>query len=267
MRSILLLAGVLVLAACSADSRITDPSGGTIVTTRGRMSVNVGGGETDAMSPIVERCEDHVGGFCEGDYGSGTPWDAPIYPACTLDPQSCEFVGGGGGYVANPVPPEPTPDLYDSSVAQDPNCQSTTNVHELAWCVGNLPSPGQRSLINAALARMSLKGGTCAVMAAVGQALLNNNKIRLTPVSANYAWGGAAPVSQGSAGWMLLSDYWTNVAFDIRHPNVRVDSQGVTHTRTLQQLLAHEIDHLRGQGHTDFDGYDTPNANSCSDVP
>jgi len=104
-------------------------------------------------------------------------------------------------------------------------------------------------------------------MAAVGQALLNNNMIHLFARNTYTPdFGGAAPLNERSAGWMLLSDYWPDVAFDMIHPAIQTDAQNVTHTRTLQQLLAHEIDHLRGFGHIDFYGYDTPHSQACSDV-
>ena len=66
----------------------------------------------------------------------------------------------------------------------------------------------------------------------------------------------------------MLNEYWANTAFDALHKLIQFDSQGVSHDRTLQQLLAHEIDHLRfGGAHADPDGFETANSRACSDVP
>jgi len=73
---------------------------------------------------------------------------------------------------------------------------------------------------------------------------------------------------RGSGIWITLSDYWTDLAWDNRHLGIRTDSHGVIHNLDLQQVLAHELDHLNsGPAHTDSDGYDTTNSTTCGDIP
>ncbi len=264
IKRIVVVAVLMLLAACSVD-RATGGPGEAVGTARTGQKSLGGNVSPDAMSIIVERCEDHVGWFCDGDYGAGFPDDPPIFNSCTLYPETCEYRNGGGEAVANPVVAPPSVDSYDGMVSVGPNCNSPQNAHEVAWCTGVLPSQTQRSRLSAALSRMAAKGGTCAVSANIGQTLLANNQMK---IASNYSFGGAAPGNQGANGWIVLNEYWANTAFDALHELIQFDSQGVSHARTLQQLLAHEIDHLRfGGAHADPDGFETANSRACSDVP
>lgn len=78
-----------------------------------------------------------------------------------------------------------------------------------------------------------------------------------------------APLSAGTGGWMVLSRTWTAQYPDSDH--VTQMSPDEPQHRDLQQVLAHELDHLKGSDHigaqtSNPDMFNTPNSNACSDI-
>jgi hypothetical protein len=108
-------------------------------------------------------------------------------------------------------------------------------------------------------------GGTCATLADSFTVMLANDRVRMYNSKATDAFSAAvAHVGVGTTGWMVISRGWTSTNYDSAHPTVNEPVQ-----RTLQQTIAHEMDHIMGLFHLAGDGgkYSTPNSSACSDVP
>ena len=180
---------------------------------------------------------------------------------CTETSIICGDSGGGTYNAPSPsLPPLPSPDVFTSSDSI-PSCTSPANIHALAWCVGRVPPPAERALIQAAITRMLALGGVCATRAGTLQGLLEKDRIKLV-VPVEYPYGGAAPQGGGDNSWIVLSFAWVTNFFDASHA-----TSGEPYQRTLQQTLAHEADHLAGLAHTDSAGILTPNSLACDDLP
>jgi hypothetical protein len=106
---------------------------------------------------------------------------------------------------------------------------------------------------------MHALGGTCSTLATIGDALVSSNRIHVFKSGA-FPFGGAAPVGAGSGpnAYMVISTSFTDVHYDRAHA-----TKGEPYRRTLQEVLAHELDHLAGQGHADPGTYTTPNSEAC----
>lgn len=148
-----------------------------------------------------------------------------------------------------------------------PECATPGSVEERLWC--NSLQPDSRTeipRISAALGRMRAIGGPCARLANTVALMLWHGRVRLFDRD-EYAGGGAAPIGLGGGSWLLLSRELIARYFDANHPSGNVDSHGVARPQTLQLVLAHEADHLGGEGHIDADGYLTRHAAACGDLP
>ncbi|MCC6245868.1 MAG: hypothetical protein IT353_23750 [Gemmatimonadaceae bacterium] len=170
--------------------------------------------------------------------------------------------GGGSSGGSTGEGPLPDPNLFFGTDTI-PDC-AAGNLHpyRTTWCNGTHPTPSDSATIQAAITRMHAIGGVCTTRATTLQGLLNRGRIRLYHPTA-LAIGGAAPVGQGDNAWMILSEAWITQWPDATRP-----ATNGPHPRTLQSSLAHEADHLAGDGgHTDPEGYETTNSRACSDVP
>jgi hypothetical protein len=135
-------------------------------------------------------------------------------------------------------------------------------------CARTPPAAGglRQARIRDALNRMNALGGTCAALASVGLSLLSHNKILIfadnNPVAKAMRRGAQSTPGAGTSGHIAISAYWTDVAFD----NAHYTTNEIVH-RTVQQLLAHELDHVvYNTGHTPT-AYSTPHSELCKDVP
>jgi hypothetical protein len=196
-------------------------------------------------------------------------------------------MGAVARYCDNNFQPEGSPytdpreigraDEADDEVFAVPHCPaSPTETREAykAYCAGHTPNASQLALLRAALDRMRQIGGICGTLAGIGDAVLARMTLRMFPQS-SFTISGHAPVAGGSSGansWTILSEDLTNVAYDASHylwyQNVR---DGLWYKVTLQTVLAHELDHLRGaDGHIYENGIENPfvttNTRQCSDV-
>lgn len=220
----------------------------------------------------------------------GTAYLPTVHVWASSCPSGAYCIPSGGGAWANPGDQSQyAPDgyYYDPGVWTDvtaappemlddfalertpPDCTFPQNDKETAWCSGKTPSSDEDAKIRAALARMAAKGGTCAALASIGTALLNSGNLHLYDQSW-FTFGGAAPLNGGSTGWMALSRTWTTTFYDADHVTP-IASGGEPQHRDLQQVLAHELDHLAGSDHVGAatatpDPYNTPNSNACSDI-
>lgn len=224
----------------------------------------------------------------DGDPGTGYLPNVYIYASDCPIGAYCISTGGGGwlegadqsqsapsGYYYDPGVPSdlssPPPQILDDYALTDsvPKCSAPKNDKETAWCSGDSASTDERTKIQAALARMAAKGGVCASLAAIGTSLLNANSLHMYDQSW-YNFGGAAPMNGGKAGWVVVSRTWTATFYDTAHVTP-TGQNGEPQHRDLQQLLAHELDHLAGRDHVGSatptpDPYNTPNSNACSDI-
>jgi hypothetical protein len=147
-----------------------------------------------------------------------------------------------------------------------PDCDSPDNPTERVWCASIVPDPLiELPRMRAALTRMTARGGICGPLAATIASLLAGGAVRVYDSEDFPAVGAAAPVDGGRA-YLLLSRALVMKYFDAAHRSANVDSRGAPRPETLQLVLAHEADHLRGLGHIDPDGFLTPNALPCSDL-
>ena len=182
--------------------------------------------------------------------------------------ESCGFSDRGGGGIANPVDAVPSINGFDDDAVPVVNCINPRNAMEKSYCTGVLPGTKAKSYINAALTRMNNKGGACSTLAAIGWSLLAQNKIHLFDRN-NIEYNGfesAAPHGAGTGGWITISNYWTDLAWDDMHLAKQMTSSGVPVQRDLQAQLAHELDHLNGEYHSDPDNAFTVHTLSCGDI-
>ena len=147
------------------------------------------------------------------------------------------------------------------------DCSAPENSFEALWCNSTPPDRvTELPVIQAAVARMQAIGGVCSDLAHTVAGMLNRHRMHLYDRKANPGIGGMAPVGVGVKSYLLLSrDFITDYP-DAAHESGNTDSRGVPRPQTLQLVLAHEADHIRGAGHIDPDGYLTPNAQGCSDL-
>ena len=130
-----------------------------------------------------------------------------------------------------------------------------------AYCKG-VPADLERGIrITLALQNMQQISPTCAALAQRGFDLLNEGYIHVYDGNDSEFSniGGAAPQG-GTDYWIAISNAWTDAYYDKYH------TSSENEPRDLQGVLAHELDHTFGQGHTDPKGYDTPNSLACGDI-
>jgi hypothetical protein len=147
-----------------------------------------------------------------------------------------------------------------------PDCGNPDNPTERVWCAAVGPdSLIELPRIRAALARMAARGGICGSLAGTIGELVVRGAVHLHD-SGEYPATGAVVPLDGARSYLLLSRDLVLKYFDAAHRSGNIDSRGVPRAETLQLVLAHEADHLRGLGHIDPDGFLTPNALRCSDL-
>lgn len=200
--------------------------------------------------------------FSSGDYEYVSPTDCSLYD---YDCPSSEPMSSGGDYG---IPaPEPTTD--DNAFVPLPTCDPLPSDRDSrAWCEGMVPSGFRIMRIQDALSAMGNIGGICATLAALGDSLVSNDRIRLFNRSGDstLVMAGVAPLGGGGSGpeaWMALSINFTDLYYDQDHTTTHEPVR-----RDLQELLAHELDHLHGTTpvHADQAGYTTPNSETCGGV-
>ncbi len=150
-----------------------------------------------------------------------------------------------------------------------PNCSSqdifpNNLLMAKAWCAGTPPGPVASNRIYDALQRMNAKGGDCSRLANIGYYLMVIGAVRVVD-GLQWALGGAAPRGNGNDGYMVIADHWTNWAYDSAHATTITERE--KESRTLQQILAHELDHLDGKDHIPGNDFETPLSQVCSDLP
>jgi hypothetical protein len=139
-----------------------------------------------------------------------------------------------------------------------------------AWCLGKDPNADELEKLKAALSRMKAKGGVCAQLAALGEGYLASGNLHMIDDQARYwddyeqrsiSMGAAAPRNGGNFSYIAIGYSWTKSWYDAQHAT----PEG-TESRTLQQILAHELDHLNGEDHLQNNMYRTTNSQQCSDL-
>lgn len=148
-----------------------------------------------------------------------------------------------------------------------PDCDNPDNMAERLWCTAAVPdSTTAVPVVEAAVARMQALGGVCAPLATTLAQLLRFHLVRVYDPDQLPGAGAAAPSGRSAHTYLLLSRDLITTFFDAAHRSGNIDSQGTPRPETLQEVLAHEADHLLGRDHIDRDGYLTPNTLRCSDV-
>lgn len=148
-----------------------------------------------------------------------------------------------------------------------PDCSDSNEFAEQLWCSASPPDAGARARIRDAIERMRRMGGACVELAARLGWLEHAGLIRIFEPDDYPGTGAAVPPAGSGAVWLLLSRDFVTTYWNAAHRSGNVDSRGVPRPETLQSVLAHEADHLRGAGHVDIDGYLTPNTVHCGDLP
>lgn len=182
---------------------------------------------------------------------------------CWNNIEKCSYGYGFTTTGATPAivpPPADTTDAMDAQggFAVRPDCtKSQTEQKDRVWCTTNAPTPGaQYSAIQRAINNMTTLGGVCASLASIAEAALTRGDIHMFPNSAGYGFG-AFSGGNGTSAFIGLDDYWTNAAPDFDH----LDGSG----RDLQEILAHEADHIYTQTstHLDSSGFTTTHSEQC----
>lgn len=177
--------------------------------------------------------------------------------------------GPGGGTASTALSNNTQND--ESEYLDMPNCSSPRNSDETAYCSGSPPTSTALTNIQAAIARMSALGGVCATMAAALTRTLTSVPATMTV----YAGGddrfrgfNAASAYDGTANgseWVTISSFFANGYHDRAHATTAANDPKY-YPRTLQQILAHEADHLAGLDHLPSNPSMTPNSQACSDL-
>jgi hypothetical protein len=152
----------------------------------------------------------------------------------------------------------------DHNTASSPNFDASTkpwcflgplitDYAQKKYCSGHVPTSTEESRIRAALNLMRTLSPPCDTLAAFGDSLLARKALHIYHVPPSQTdTGGAAPIGGRGSGpnsWMVLSDLFTLVAYDYAHRIAVHDVYGHTVDIDLQAILAHELDHLKGEEH------------------
>jgi hypothetical protein len=287
---------MVALGACGDATSLARPVPSRAVAAESAATAKMGGG-----APIVKPLNLQYWWDCASWDGmqtwsctyvgtSGTPdYDPGLHPGdmygylytqdCSTNPGMCPTSGGystGGDYGLA------SPSLSQSDLAADavPVCSPPpTDAKARAWCKGVKPDGMRLTRINDALSRMRSKGGICATLAAVADTLLSlpAGGVRIynkhdDPAFSTFGGGaipGGATAAKGGAtgpkAWLVIQAEWTDAYWSPNHKTTAT-LNGETFTRDLQQVLAHELDHLVGNDHTDAAEAKTTNSEACSDL-
>ena len=131
------------------------------------------------------------------------------------------------------------------SSRQRPVCADPGNRAEELWCTTNAPDVARElPMINAALSNMRRLNGKCAHLANTVQLMLSRRRVHLFDRDEYAGVAGLAPIGMGPGSWMLLLRELLSLP-------------------ELQQVLAHEADHIEGESHIDLAGASTPYSAEC----
>lgn len=126
-----------------------------------------------------------------------------------------------------------------------PVCDDPANREEQLWCVTIAPDrASELPLITAALSNMRHLGGECAHLANTVQLMLSRQRVHLFNRDEYAGAAGLAPIGMGPGSWLLLL-------------------REVVSLPVLQQVLAHEADHIDGEAHVDSAGTMTLHSMEC----
>jgi hypothetical protein len=131
-----------------------------------------------------------------------------------------------------------------------PDCTAPRNIGEKAYCSGVPPTGARLARLNAALDAMDAIGGVCSTLAAIGRQLVDSNTIRVFVQNDFPGFGGRSPPNGAHSDpadneWSTIGDVWFDAWYDADHKSSIVHDRFAP--RDLQQLLAHELDHLNGE--------------------
>lgn len=164
----------------------------------------------------------------DSNYGTPDYWDLYDHLWTTGD---CSMVAGYCDGKFHPPTAGSSPytaprnttraDLTDYTSFAIPTCPASPTASQAykAYCAGHTPNTTELPLLNAALNRMRQIGGICGTLAAIGDAVLARQTLRIFPQGA-YSMSGHAPVNGGSSGansWAILSQDLTNYGYDATH--------------------------------------------------
>ncbi|HQW66326.1 MAG TPA: Ig-like domain-containing protein [Gemmatimonadales bacterium] len=215
------------------------------------------------------------------DYGT---FQVTEVGAATITARLGSAVSPGATLLSEPMDADPESDEVDYlEDVEDPNCLLVGSLpdwmnwrnrsYQRAWCRGAVPNSTELPVVQAAVARIRAKGGSCTAIADSLAIMLANDKIRLFDRNANERFGGVGTRNgtNVAAAWMILERRWVT-----RHSTATeatVPSTGEPFRRTLQTSLVHEMEHILGIPHSDGErtapgvgGYLTPNMYACGDV-
>jgi hypothetical protein len=161
---------------------------------------------------------------------------------CSIDSTTCNRDGRG---TSEPVPTNPQDDYPINKPTCTPASIAMSQEYK-DWCSGRPPTGHRLDVISTAVEQIRAKGGVCAQLAAIADALLGRGDLHVYTGDAASV-GGFAPRGGGSSGtnsYMGLHVQWTDIFPDAAHK-----TKNEPHQRDLQFSLAHELDHLYGSSH------------------
>lgn len=184
--------------------------------------------------------------------------------------------GGGGSPPPPPPPPEEEPISMDGASSWElmnlpmtpPDCspQSQAVSRQInAFCNGSPLSYTQIGTVQAALQRILSRGGVCEDVFNVATATIDKTTTHVRIFDhRNYRLGGTAPIGAGLNGWIIISDEFLNTYNNpSKRRKVYDSAEEVIYHLSLDDIIVHETDHLRGWEHPWEDAVSSESMPQC----
>jgi hypothetical protein len=149
-----------------------------------------------------------------------------------------------------------------------PDCSNPKTIGQKAYCSGVDPTDARLTRLIAALDAMDAIGGVCSTLAAIGRRLVIEDHIKIYKQGDFPGFGGRSPPNGSNSNpsaneWTTIADNWFDAYYDKDHKSSIVHDAWAP--RDLQQVLAHELDHLNGEeAHVDANPAITAHSQICS---